>query len=77
MCCAPLAENTGCKNYANNRHPRQLRYVSSIDNRKKLVKRQYLLHMSSQYGNFGPRTVGEFGAPQQISTRLCFITAPT
>jgi len=25
-----------------------------IDNRKKLVKQQYLLYMSTQYGNFGP-----------------------
>jgi len=32
-----------------------------IDNQKKLIKRQYLLHMSS-------RSVGEFGAPQLIST---------
>jgi len=25
-----------------------------IDNRKKIVKQQYLPHMSSQYGEFGP-----------------------
>ena len=31
-----------------------------IDSRKKLVKQRYCLHMSSQYGNFGPLTT-EFG----------------
>jgi len=31
----------------------QLRHVH-IDNRKKLVKQQYLLHMSPQYGELGP-----------------------
>jgi len=59
MCCTRLAENTGRKNYAKNRHLRttaqicraissQLRHVSTIG--KKLVKWQYLLHTSSQYG---------------------------
>jgi len=54
-----LAENTGWKNDAKNRHlgtiPQlcraislQLRHVSTI--RKKRVKQQYLLHMSPQYG---------------------------
>jgi len=42
-----------------------------IDNRKKLVKLQYVLHMSSQYANFCPLTA-EVGAgvwgTQQIST---------
>jgi len=56
MCCTWLAENTGRKNYAKNRHLRtiaqicraissQLRHVSTIG--KKLIK-QHLLHMSSQ-----------------------------
>ena len=59
MCCTRLAENTGRKNVAKNRHLRtiaqlcraisaQSRHVSTIG--KKLVKLQYLLHMSSQYG---------------------------
>jgi len=43
-----------------------------INNRKKIVKQQYLLHTSSEYGELRPtnilRSVGEFGAPQQIST---------
>jgi len=38
----------------------------------KLVKQQYLLHMSSQYGELQPtkqlRSVKGFGAPQLIST---------
>ena len=42
-----------------------------IDNRKKLVKQQYLLHMILQYGELGP-LVAEIGpvvgAPQLIST---------
>jgi len=57
-CCARLAENTSCKKSLKGRHlgtipqlcraiSSQLRHVSSIDNRKKLVKQQYLLHMSS------------------------------
>jgi len=33
-----------------------------IDNRKKPVKQQYLLHMSSQYGELGPLTA-EIGWP--------------
>jgi len=46
-----------------------------IDNQKKLVKQQYLLHMSSQYGKLRPTVtakigwrVWDFGVPQQIST---------
>jgi len=64
MCCMQIAENTWCKNYVKNRHRRtiapqlyraislQLRHVSTIG--KKLVKRQYVLHMSSQYGELQP-----------------------
>jgi len=58
-CCALLAENTGRKKLAKNRHLRtiaqlcraissQLRHVSRIG--KKLVKQHYVLHMSPQYG---------------------------
>jgi len=57
------AGNAGRKNKAKNRHLRtiaqlssaessQLRHVSTIG--KKLVKQQYLLHMSPQYGELWP-----------------------
>jgi len=59
MSCTWLAENTERKNGAKNRHlgtiaqlcraiSSQLRHVSTIG--KKLVKQQYLLHMTLQYG---------------------------
>ena len=65
MCCTRLAGNTGCKNDAKNRHLRTIaqlcRAVSSqhlcIDNRKKASKQQYVLHMSSQYGEL-PAEIG-------------------
>jgi len=58
-----LAANAGPKKVAKNRHLRtipqlcraislQLRHVSTIG--KKLVKQQYLLYMSSQYGKLRP-----------------------
>ena len=63
MCCTWLAENTGRKNDAKNRHlgtipqicraiSSQLRHVSTIG--KNLLKQQYLLHMSPQYGELQP-----------------------
>jgi len=63
MCCILLAENTGRKKYGKTRHLRtiaqlcraisfQLRHVSRIG--KKLVKQQYLPHMSLQYGELQP-----------------------
>jgi len=63
MCCTRLAEHTGCKQSPKNRHLGtitqlrwaiclQLRHVSTIE--KKLVKHQYLLHMSPQYGELRP-----------------------
>jgi len=63
MCCTRLAENTGCKKVAKNRHlgtiaqlfwaiSSQLRHISTIG--KKLVKQQYLRHMSPQFGELGP-----------------------
>ena len=76
MCCTWLAENTGCKNDAKNRHlgtnpqlcwamSSQLRHVSTI--RKKLVKQQYLLHMGPQYGELRPTSgwdrFGSLGHP--------------
>ena len=59
MCCTRLAANTGHKKSSKNRHlgtiaqlcraiSSQLRHVSTIG--EKLIKQQYLLHMSSQYG---------------------------
>jgi len=62
-CSTQLAENTGRKNDAKNRHlgtiaqlywaiSSQLRHVLTIG--KKLVKQQYLLHMSPQHGELRP-----------------------
>jgi len=58
-CCTRLAENTGRKKVAKNRHlgtipqlcraiSSQIRHVSTIG--KKHVKQQYVLHTSPQYG---------------------------
>jgi len=58
-----LAANAGPKRVANNRHlgtiaqvcraiSSQLRHVLTVG--KKLFKQQYLLHMSSQYGELRP-----------------------
>jgi len=58
-CCARLAENTGRKKIAkkspSGHHPTTLSgYIfateACIDNLKKFVKQQYLVHMSPQYG---------------------------
>ena len=56
---------------------------AGIDNRKKLVKQKYLLHMSSQYGELWPTrgwdhfvSLGHPSKFQQVS-RLGFITAVT
>ena len=90
MCCTRLAENTGRKNYAKNKHNRtiaqlcratssQLRHVSTIG--RKFVKQQYLLHMSIQYGERRPISgsdrSGSLGHPckfQRVS-RLGSVTA--
>ena len=77
MCCTRLAGNTRRKNDAKNCHLRtiaqlcrtissQLRHVSTIG--KKLVKQQYLPHMSLQYGELRPTSGWDRAAPQQIST---------
>ena len=58
MCYTWLAGNTGRKNDAKNRHAHYPTSLSGwifgnkacIDNRKKRVKQEYLLHMSAQYG---------------------------
>jgi len=64
MCCTRFTENTERKNYAKksqSAHHRTtlLGYIfatkARIDNwKKKLVKEQYLLHMSLQYGEHRP-----------------------
>jgi len=63
MCCKRLAKNAGPKKIAKNSpsgHHRQLcraessqlKHVSTIG--EKLVKQQYVLHISSQYGELRP-----------------------
>jgi len=63
MCCTWLAENTGRKKVAKNRHlvtiaqlcraiSSQLRHISTIE--KKLVKQQYVPQISPQYGELQP-----------------------
>ena len=59
MCYTWLDENKGCKNSPSGHHWTTLSGCifatkACIDNRKKLVKQQYLFHMSPQYANFGP-----------------------
>jgi len=59
MCCIWLAGNAGPKNLPSGHHRTTLsRYIfankARIDNRKKLVKQQYLPHMSLQYGELSP-----------------------
>jgi len=59
MCCTRLAENTGHKKSPSGHHHTTLSgYIfatkACIDNRKKLIKQQYLLHMSPQDGELWP-----------------------
>jgi len=60
MCCTQLTENTGCKKSLFGHHRTTLSgYIfvtkARIDNQeKKLVKQQYLLHMSPQNGELQP-----------------------
>ena len=90
MCSTRLAENTRPKKVAKNRHlvtitqlcraiSSQPRHVLTI--RKKLVKQQYLPHMSSQYGELRPTSgldpLASLGHPckfQRVS-RLGSVTA--
>jgi len=92
MCCTRLAANTGRKNDAQNRHLRtiaqlcrtvssQLSHVSTTG--QKLVKHQYVLHMSSQYGELRPIngwdrfvSLGHANNFQRVS-RVGFVTAAT
>ena len=63
MCCSRLAESTGRKRSRQKSPSGHHRTTLSgyifatkarIDNRKKLVKQQYVLHMSPQYGELRP-----------------------
>jgi len=63
MCCTQLAENTGRKKSHEKSPSRHHRTTLSgyifttkahIDNRKKLVKHQYVLHVSWSYGELRP-----------------------
>ena len=92
MCCTRLAENTGRKKSPKIRHRGTVTQhcrscifatKSCIHNRKKLVKQQYLLHMSSQYGELRPTSGSDrFGSLEHPSkfqrvSRLAFVTAAT
>jgi len=62
MCYTWLDENKGCKNSPSGHHWTTLSGCifatkACIDNRKKLVKQQYLFHMSTQYGKLRPTSV--------------------
>ena len=59
ICCTWLTGNTECKKSRSAHHRINLSgYIfatkARIDSQKKLVKQQYLLHMSSQYGELRP-----------------------
>jgi len=64
MCGTWLAGNAGRKKVAKNRHLGAIAQLyksgyifatkARIDNRKKLVKQRYVLHMSPQYGERRP-----------------------
>jgi len=92
MRCTRLAENTGRKSDAKNRHlgtiaqfcravSSQLRHISTIG--KKIVKQQCLLHMFPQYGELRPTSgwdrLAVLGHPSkfQLLSLLGFITAAT
>ena len=78
-CCTRLAENTGRKKVAKNRHPgtivhfcraisSQLRHISTTG--KKIIKQQYVIQMSSQYGELRPTRgwdrFGSLGHPYEF-----------
>ena len=59
MYCTRLAENTGCKKSPSAHHRTTLSGCifatkACINNWKKLVKQQYLLQKTSQYGELRP-----------------------
>ena len=88
-CCTRLAENTGRKKSTKIRHLRiiaqlcralysQLRHVSTTG---KIVKQQYLPHISLQYGERRPTSgldlLASLGHPSKFQrlSRLCSVTA--
>ena len=88
MCYTWLAENTRRKKSPSGHHCTtvsgcifQLRHVSTI--RKKIVKQQYLLHLSSQHGKLRPTNgwdlLASLGHPSKFQRVLClaFVTAAT
>jgi len=91
MCGTRIAENTGCKNDAKNRHlgtiAQLCRAISSqlsmYRQSDKNIKQQYVLHMSPQYGKLRPMngwdplaSLGHTSKFQRVSS-LAFITAVT
>ena len=87
MCCTQLAENTSCKKSPSAHHrttiSSQRRHVPISTIGKRLVKQQYLLHMSSQYRELRPTigrdrlvSLGHSIKFQRVS-RLGFVTALT
>jgi len=91
MCCMLLAENTGCKQYAKIAICAPSLSVVRLylrkegmyrQSEKKLVKHQYLLHMSSQYGELGPLMAETgrkvWGTPANFNMFLClgFVAEP-
>ena len=94
MCCTRLADNTGVKNSPKNSPTAHHRTTLSgcivatkalfcIDNRKNTFRQQYLLHMSSQYGELRPTNgwdrLAILGYPSNFQRvwRVGFVTAPT
>ena len=94
MCCTRLSENTGCNNYAEKSpsvHHRTTLPGSIFATKallsigRKLVKQQYLLHMSSQYDELRPINIWNrlaslvHGTPIYFNgfVTLGFVTAPT
>jgi len=84
MCCARLAGNAGPKNIAKKSPSGHHRTTFSgyifttkarIDNRKKIVKRQYLPYMPHNMGNFSPLTAeidsGIWGHPCKFQRVSC------
>jgi len=90
MCCTRLAENTRRKNrqkFAIWNHRKNVSgcifaTTACIDNRKKLVKQQYLLRNTSQYGELRPISGSDrytsLGHPSKFQrvSRVGFVAAP-
>ena len=91
MCCTQLAENTGCKNYAKNRHLCTIAQLcwaiyifatkACIDNWKKLL--MAISPPSSQHGELRPTNswdlLASLGHPSKFQrvSHLGFVIAPT